>query len=110
MRFEFGDVVLIPFPFTSHTASKRRPAVIFSNAAYARARPCDRDGDHRPAVSALSPGDVAVGLWREAGLLGTSAIKPVMAMLEQTLALRELGRLSEEDRVSLRAMLASILG
>jgi hypothetical protein len=43
-------------------------------------------------------------------LLGASAIKPVMAMLEQTLALRELGRLSEEDRVSLRAMLASIRG
>jgi mRNA interferase MazF len=34
MRFEFGDVVLVPFPFTSQTASKRRPAVIVSSRAY----------------------------------------------------------------------------
>ena len=28
MPFEFGDVVLVPFPFTSQVASKKRPAVI----------------------------------------------------------------------------------
>ena len=32
--FEFGDVVLIPFPFTDQTATKRRPGVIVSSAAY----------------------------------------------------------------------------
>jgi mRNA interferase MazF len=39
MPFEFGDVVLVPFPFTSHTASKRRPAIVVSNIAYNDARP-----------------------------------------------------------------------
>jgi mRNA interferase MazF len=39
MPFEFGDVVLVPFPFTSHTASKRRPAVVVSNRIYNTARP-----------------------------------------------------------------------
>ena len=34
MPFEFGDVVLVPFPFTSRAASKRRPAVVVSNRAY----------------------------------------------------------------------------
>jgi mRNA interferase MazF len=34
MCFEFGDVVLVPFAFTSQTASKRRPAVIVSSRAY----------------------------------------------------------------------------
>jgi len=29
MQFEFGDVVLVPFPFTSHTASKAFPCIIF---------------------------------------------------------------------------------
>jgi mRNA interferase MazF len=37
--FEFGDVVLVPFPFTNHTASKQRPAVIVSNLAYSQAKP-----------------------------------------------------------------------
>lgn len=39
MPFEFGDVVLVPFPFTSQTASEKRPAVVISNAAYNRAKP-----------------------------------------------------------------------
>jgi mRNA interferase MazF len=38
MRFEFGDVVLVPFPFTSQTASKKRPAVVVSSRAYNEAR------------------------------------------------------------------------
>jgi mRNA interferase MazF len=39
MPFEFGDVVPVPFPFTSQTATKKRPAVVVSNRAYNAARP-----------------------------------------------------------------------
>lgn len=39
MPFEFGDVVLVPFPFTSQAASKKRPAVIVSNRDYNAAKP-----------------------------------------------------------------------
>ena len=39
MPFEFGDVVLVPFPFTSQRASKKRPAVVVSNRAYSTTRP-----------------------------------------------------------------------
>ena len=39
MPFDFGDVVLVPFPFTSHAASKKRPAVVVSNRSYNAARP-----------------------------------------------------------------------
>jgi mRNA interferase MazF len=38
MPFEFGDVVLVSFPFTSQRASKKRPAVVVSNRAYSTAR------------------------------------------------------------------------
>ena len=38
MPFEFGDVVLVPFPFTNQAASKKRPAVVVSSHAYNTAR------------------------------------------------------------------------
>jgi mRNA interferase MazF len=38
MACQFGDVVLVPFPFTDQSASKQRPGVIVSSLAYHRAR------------------------------------------------------------------------
>ena len=37
--YSFGDVVLVPFPFTDQSGSKKRPAVIVSSAAYNQQRP-----------------------------------------------------------------------
>jgi mRNA-degrading endonuclease toxin of MazEF toxin-antitoxin module len=38
MHFECGDVVLVPFPFTSQTVLKKRPAIVVSSRAYNAAR------------------------------------------------------------------------
>ncbi len=38
MQYEFGTIVLVPFPFTDQSASKRRPAVIVSNHTYNQGR------------------------------------------------------------------------
>jgi mRNA interferase MazF len=40
MAYQFGDVVLVPFPFTDQSARKQRPGVVVSGLAYHRAR-CD---------------------------------------------------------------------
>lgn len=37
--FDFGDIVLVPFPSTSQATSKRRLAVIVSSEAYQREWP-----------------------------------------------------------------------
>ena len=70
MPFEFGDIVLVPFPFTDQTASKQRPAVVVSNRAYNAARP---DVVVMAVTSQLRPspafGEVWIGEWREAGLI-----------------------------------------
>lgn len=39
MPYDFGDVVLVPFPFTNQTASKQRLAVVVSTKTYNSAKP-----------------------------------------------------------------------
>ncbi|HEX5326371.1 MAG TPA: type II toxin-antitoxin system PemK/MazF family toxin [Acetobacteraceae bacterium] len=109
MPFEFGDVVLVPFPFTSQAASKRRPAVAVSNRAYNTARP---DVVVMAITSQLRPSanEVFVSDWQAAGLIKPSAVKPVFATVEQAIVLRRLGTLSAADQAALRRVIAEILG
>ncbi|WP_292732086.1 type II toxin-antitoxin system PemK/MazF family toxin [Nostoc sp. JL31] len=37
-NYEFGDVILVPFPFTDQTTTKKRPAVVVSSNSYQRER------------------------------------------------------------------------
>jgi mRNA interferase MazF len=111
MPFEFGDVVLVPFPFTSQAASKKRPAVVVSSLQYNETRP---DLIVMAVTSQIRPlpgfGEVWVAEWQSAGLLRPSAIKPVMATLEQRLVLRSLGKLSMNDQAVLRRAISEIVG
>jgi mRNA interferase MazF len=69
--FEFGDIVLVPFPFTDQSASKRRPAAIVSNAAYNRVKP---DVVVMAVTSQLRAtatiGEVWISQWQQAGKPG----------------------------------------
>jgi mRNA interferase MazF len=111
MPYEFGDIVLAPFPFTNLTTSKKRPASVISNAAYNRAKPdvviMAITSQFRPTATL---GEVWVSGWQAANLLKPSAIKPVFATLEQGLLIRLLGRLREPDLTALRTAIGSVLG
>ena len=111
MPFEFGDIVLVAFPFTSQTASKRRPAVVVSRRAYNTARP---DVVVMAVTSQLRAapalGETWVGRWQAAGLLKPSAVKPVIATIAQSLVTRRLGTLEADDQAALRTALAEMLG
>jgi len=67
--YEFGDVVLVPFPFTDQSTTKRRPAVVVSSDAYHRERPdliiLAVTSQARPQAAL---GETAVATWKEAGL------------------------------------------
>lgn len=109
--FETGDVVLVPFPFTDQSTTKRRPAVVVSSAAYHRER---RDLIILAITSQIRPssgiGEVPIVRWKEAGLLKPSVTKPVLATIERGLALRKLGHLQAEDRSAVLHLLAVLLG
>lgn len=76
--FDFGDVVLVPFPFTDQSAAKRRPAVVVSPSVYNLARP---DVVLMAVTSQVRPspafGEIPIGDWKTAGLLGPSVVKPL---------------------------------
>jgi mRNA interferase MazF len=111
ISYEFGDVVLVPFPFTDQTATKKRPAIVVSSAVYHHER---ADLIIMAVTSQLRPsatvGEVFITSWQEAGLLKPSAIKPIMTTIAKGLILRKLGRLEETDRQALQHVLRTILG
>lgn len=111
MPYEFGDVVLVQFPFTDQTTFKKRPAVVVSSPAYNSARP---DVVIMAITSQLRAGNAFdeawIGNWQAAGLLKPSAIKPVFATLEQSIVIARLGTLSPQDKSALRTVIAAVLG
>jgi mRNA interferase MazF len=107
----FGDVVLVPFPFTDQTSAKRRPAVVISSDAYHRERPdlilMAVTSQQRPASSV---GEASLLHWSEAGLAKPSVLKPVLTTVERGLVIRKLGKLHTEDLAQLRSALDAMLG
>jgi len=111
MPFEFGDVVLVPFPFTNQVTSKQRPAVIVSQHAYARSRPDVVVMAITSQIRAsLGFADTLLADWQGANLLKPSVVKPVLATLEQGMVIKQLGQLSEADQASLRLAVKQAIG
>lgn len=108
--FEFGEVVLVDFPFTDRAGARKRPAVVVSSLLYNQRR---RDVILMPVTSRLRTppgfGETPVTLWREAGLLVPGAVKPILLTLDSTLVLRRLGRLEPVDRTALEVALRGIV-
>lgn len=105
----FGNVILVPFPFTDQTGTKKRPAVIVSNAAYNQER---RDVVIMAITSRVGPAAAHEALiqdWQAAGLLKSSVMKPVIATIEQPLIIKRLGTLSARDQAALRKIIGAVL-
>jgi mRNA interferase MazF len=109
--YNFGDVILVPFPFTDQSQAKQRPAVVVSSARYNTER---ADLILMAITSQVrSPatfGEVIVQHWQAAKLLKPSAIKPIFTTLDKRLVRKSLGRLHETDRAALKAAVQVILG
>lgn len=107
----YGDIILVPFPFTDQTTTKKRPAIVVSSDAYHRERPdiimIAVTSQVRPATSVW---EAAIVKRKEAGLLKPSVVKPLLATVDKSLAIRKLGTLAPTDLDALRNVLRAILG
>ena len=108
--YRFADVVLVPFPFTDQSATKKRPAVVVSSELFHRDHAnvivLAISSQHRPA----SETEAAVHHWQRAGLLNPSVIKPVITTLDTGLVIKKLGHLADDDRAALERILTTALG
>jgi mRNA interferase MazF len=108
--YNFGDIVLVPFPFTDQSTSKKRPAVVVSSLEYNKIRP---DLVLMAVTSQTEPtalfGEVFVTHWEKAGLLKPSAIKPIFTTIEKKLVLKHLGRLLPDEQKQLRETINKLL-
>jgi len=110
-NYKFGDVVLVPFPFTNQITTKKRPAVIVSSNDYQRER---FDLVLIAITSQSNPvtsfGEITVTKWKAANLIKPSIIKPVLTTISKELVIKKLGQLEEVDRQALQNLLQCILG
>jgi len=110
-NYEFGDVVLVPFPFTNQITSKKRPAVVVSAADYQRERAdLILIAVTSQANPATSFGEMTITFWQASGLIKPSIVKPVITTIDGRLVIKKLGRLQEPDIQVLRNLLQAILG
>lgn len=109
--YKRGDIVLVPFPFSNQTATKKRPAVVVSSSLYNEKTndiviiAVTSKVEKNPAV-----GEGLIADWQSAGLLKPSAVKPAISTIEQVLVLKKLGTLSAKDILSVDLMLKALFG
>jgi len=109
MTYKPGDVVLVGFPFTSLSATKKRPAVVISSQNYQTSRPdiillAITSQVRQP----LGFGEGLISDWQDAGLLKPSVFKPLIATVEQSLVIRLMGQLTHRDQQSLQRILQQL--
>jgi mRNA-degrading endonuclease toxin of MazEF toxin-antitoxin module len=83
--YEKGDIVLVPFPFSNQTATKKRPAVVVSSTAYNQISP------DIVIMAITSQPSRTHGIYREISLL------------------KRLGKLSTKDIISMENVLLQLL-
>lgn len=107
--FERFEVLVVPFPFTDRLASKKRPALVLSNAAF--------NGTASHAVMAMItsaeqsawPNDVMIRDLDAAGLPNACVVRMKLFTLDARLVLRAAGRLSKRDSDAVEKSLRMIL-
>ncbi len=102
------DVVVVPFPFSEKTGSKRRPALVLSNAAF------NRSGHTVLAMITTRghhpwPGDYEITDLEAAGLPLPCIVRLKLFTLDNRLILRRAGRLADGDREAVRGSLRECL-
>jgi len=100
--YNFGDILLVPFPFTNQNFSKKRPAVIISSNIYNQQKlDLIIMAITSQINSSLTFGELQIIEFSTAGLIKPSVIKPVISTIEKDLENIKKGKFFEERLMKL---------
>ena len=110
MTYEAFDVVVVPFPFTDRSTTKRRPALVLSDSKVFN----KHVGQSVLAMITSArnsdwPLDVEIKDLDSAGLPSASVVRMKLFTLDDRLVIRRAGVLAENDRRSVAATLQQLL-
>ena len=109
MTYSQFDIVVVPFPFTEASTSKRRPAIILSskknfNASTKRSvMAMITTASHAPWAL-----DVPIMDLKLAGLKAASVIRMKLFTLDSVLVIKRIGTLSQGDREAVKQTLQEL--
>ncbi|NQT25809.1 type II toxin-antitoxin system PemK/MazF family toxin [candidate division KSB1 bacterium] len=110
MHYKKWDIILVPFPFTDLSASKKRPALVVSPDEY---------NERLDVVIAFitskidlpkRAGDYHILDWKAANLPKPSMIRMKFATIDKTIIVRKLGAISDMDIIALKDELMQFFG
>jgi len=106
---DFGDVVLVPFPFVDVAAEKRRPALVLSRAGFNAAHRHSVCTMITSAAGSKWPSDIAIHALAAAGLNRPCVIRWKVFTLPNDFFVRCAGTLSDRDRDRVVAAARAVL-
>ena len=110
VTFEAFDVVVVPFPFTDKTTTKRRPALVLSAS-----RTFNKHVAHSVLAMITSasnsdwPLDTEIEDIEVAGLPFASIVRMKIFTLDDQLVIRKAGTLSKKDQTAVTKALRTLL-
>jgi len=96
-NFERFDTVLVPFPFTDRSTTKRRPALVLSKASFFEDTGQIICAMITTAKRSSWKSDVTLKDWPEAGLPVPSKVRMKVFTLDGRIVLKKLGKLNGAD-------------
>lgn len=110
MTFDGFDVIIVPFPFTDRATTKRRPALVLSNAAFNTATGHIIAAMITSAKQSAWDSDVAITDLAAAGLAVPCVVRMKLFTLEAGLVLRRAGQLAAADAKRVREVHGCVIG
>lgn len=100
MICDFGDVVVVPFPFVDRPIAKRRPALVLSRESFNAGNGHSILAMITTAARTNWPSDIELSGHTDAGLDHRSVVRWKLFTLPNELIVRQLGRLARRDRTA----------